>query len=74
MTGRTSRYVAGPVELRQLRTLHLTGHFVWQNDLLQWIMDIARERDFSDEAIARRIMLVCFAAIHTSSNVSSCCW
>lgn len=38
------------------------------NDLLQWIMDIARERDFSDEAIARRIMLVCFAAIHTSSN------
>lgn len=70
MTGRTSRYVAGPIEL-QLNTFQLTGHFFRQNDLLQWIMDIARERDFSDEAIARRIMLVCFAAIHTSSNVSS---
>ena len=38
--------------------------------MLQWIMDIARTRDFSDEAIARRIMLINFAAIHTSSNVS----
>ncbi|KAI0640041.1 cytochrome P450 [Trametes polyzona] len=38
------------------------------NDLLQWIMEVAQSRDYSDEAIARRIMLVCFAAIHTSSN------
>lgn len=33
-------------------------------------MDIARTKNFTDEAIARRILIVCFAAIHTSSNVS----
>ncbi|KAI0828877.1 cytochrome P450 [Trametes gibbosa] len=38
------------------------------NDLLQWIMDVARTRNFTDEAISRRVMIVCFAAIHTSSN------
>ncbi|KAH9897770.1 cytochrome P450 [Cubamyces lactineus] len=38
------------------------------NDMLQWIMDIARTRDYSDEAIVRRILLINFAAIHTSSN------
>ncbi|KAI0778805.1 cytochrome P450 [Trametes elegans] len=38
------------------------------NDLLQWIMDAAQTRDYSDEGIARRILIVNFAAIHTSSN------
>ncbi|KAI0828878.1 cytochrome P450 [Trametes gibbosa] len=38
------------------------------NDIMQWIMDVARTRNFTDEAIASRVLLVCFAAIHTSSN------
>ncbi|KAI8990629.1 cytochrome P450 [Trametes punicea] len=38
------------------------------NDMLQWIMDAAETRDNSDEAIARRVLLINFAAIHTSSN------
>ncbi|KAI0640042.1 cytochrome P450 [Trametes polyzona] len=38
------------------------------NDLLQWIMDVAQSKDCSDQAIVSRIMLVCFASIHTSSD------
>ncbi|KAI0368876.1 cytochrome P450 [Pilatotrama ljubarskyi] len=39
------------------------------NDMLQWVMEeaIARNKG-SDEAIVQRILLVNFAAIHTSSN------
>ncbi|KAJ3011693.1 hypothetical protein NUW54_g2086 [Trametes sanguinea] len=39
------------------------------NDMLQWVMDTAKTRqDNTYEAIARRILLINFAAIHTSSN------
>ncbi|KAI0673763.1 cytochrome P450 [Trametes maxima] len=38
------------------------------NDMLQWIVEASQTRDHSYEAIARRIMVVNFAAIHTSSN------
>ncbi|KAI0368837.1 cytochrome P450 [Pilatotrama ljubarskyi] len=41
------------------------------NDMLQWVMDVAQTRDNSYDAIARRIMLINFAAIHTSSNTVS---
>nr|BEI74071.1 cytochrome P450 monooxygenase [Trametes versicolor] len=38
------------------------------NDMLQWIMDEAASRDPSVKAIAERLLMVNFAAIHTSSN------
>ena len=38
--------------------------------MLQWILEEAVVRQTSDEAIVQRILLVNFAAIHTSSNVS----
>ncbi|KAI0654469.1 cytochrome P450 [Cubamyces menziesii] len=38
------------------------------NDMLQWILEEAVVRQTSDEAIVQRILLVNFAAIHTSSN------
>ncbi|KAI0668027.1 cytochrome P450 [Trametes maxima] len=38
------------------------------NDMLQWIIEAAETRDNSYEAIIQRLMLVNFAAIHTSSN------
>ncbi|CDO73010.1 hypothetical protein BN946_scf185007.g64 [Trametes cinnabarina] len=42
------------------------------NDMLQWVIDTSRTRkDNTYEAIARRILLVNFAAIHTSSNTIS---
>ena len=40
-----------------------------QNDLLQWIIEQAIPRGVDDESIAARILLVNFAAIHTSSMV-----
>ncbi|PIL33520.1 cytochrome P450 [Ganoderma sinense ZZ0214-1] len=38
------------------------------NDMLEWILEQAIPRNSSDESIASRILLVNFAAIHTSSN------
>ncbi|TFK88883.1 cytochrome P450 [Polyporus arcularius HHB13444] len=38
------------------------------NDMLQWILEGAIPRNYSDIQIIERIMLVNFAAIHTSSN------
>ena len=44
---------------------------VWQqNDMLQWILDEGTARNHSDMDIVKRIFLVNFAAIHTSSGVS----
>ncbi|KAI0673746.1 cytochrome P450 [Trametes maxima] len=42
-----------------------------REDMLQWIMDVALTRDESDLSIAKRIMLLNFAAIHTSSTSAS---
>ena len=41
-----------------------------QNDMLEWILEQAIPRNSNDESITSRILLVNFAAIHTSSNVS----
>ncbi|KAI0741599.1 cytochrome P450 [Daedaleopsis nitida] len=38
------------------------------NDLVQWVLEEAIPRNSDDEAIVGRILLVNFAAIHTSSN------
>ncbi|KAJ3007828.1 hypothetical protein NUW54_g3393 [Trametes sanguinea] len=38
------------------------------NDMLQWIIDEARTRNGTDVTIIERILLMNFAAIHTSSN------
>lgn len=40
-----------------------------QNDMLQWIMEVAATRDSSVKAIVKRILMINFAAIHTSSAV-----
>ncbi|KAI0652467.1 cytochrome P450 [Trametes meyenii] len=42
-----------------------------QDDMLQWIMEIAQARNESDLVIAKRIMMLNFAAIHTSSTSAS---
>ncbi|GBE89843.1 Ent-kaurene oxidase [Sparassis crispa] len=38
------------------------------NDLLMWLMDEARSGGRPDESVIPRVLVVCFAAIHTSSN------
>ncbi|OBZ79756.1 Ent-kaurene oxidase [Grifola frondosa] len=38
------------------------------NDMLMWLMDEARARGQSFDSVVRRILVVNFAAIHTSSN------
>ncbi|CDO73437.1 hypothetical protein BN946_scf185013.g72 [Trametes cinnabarina] len=38
------------------------------NDMLQWMMDAAGDDAMSDRSIVERMLLVNFAAIHTSSN------
>ncbi|KAI9060501.1 cytochrome P450 [Trametes sanguinea] len=40
--------------------------------MLQWIMDEAKNRNGNDVTIVERILLMNFAAIHTSSNVRMC--
>lgn len=40
-----------------------------QGDMLQWILEQAIPRNDTDEQIAARILLVNFAAIHTTSSV-----
>jgi hypothetical protein len=41
-----------------------------QNDMLMWLMDEAKGVEKSLAGVARRMLVVNFAAIHTSSNVS----
>ena len=40
-----------------------------QNDMLQWLIDEAVRQNHSDISVIERIMLINFAAIHTSSTV-----
>ena len=40
-----------------------------QNDLLQWALEEAIERGDTLDSVIRVILVVNFAAIHTSSNV-----
>ena len=41
-----------------------------QNDMLMWLMNESKGVERSLEGLARRMLLVNFAAIHTTSNVS----
>ena len=41
-----------------------------QNDMLMWFMNEAKGVERSLEGVARRMLVVNFAAIHTTSNVS----
>ena len=41
-----------------------------QNDMLMWLMDEAKGVEKSLAGVARRLLAVNFAAIHTTSNVS----
>jgi hypothetical protein len=43
-----------------------------QNDMLMWLMSEAKGVERSLEGLARRLLVVNFAAIHTTSNVSHC--
>ena len=43
-----------------------------QNDMLMWLMSEAKGVERSVEGLARRLLLVNFAAIHTTSQASSC--
>ncbi|KAH9895701.1 cytochrome P450 [Cubamyces lactineus] len=38
------------------------------NDMIQWVMDEGLSRNNTDEEMVQRVLLVNFAAIHTSSN------
>jgi hypothetical protein len=41
-----------------------------QNDMLMWLMSEAKGVERSLEGLARRLLVVNFAAVHTTSNVS----
>ena len=41
-----------------------------QNDMLMWLMSEAKGVEKSLEGLVRRMLLVNFASIHTTSNVS----
>ena len=43
-----------------------------QNDMLMWLMKEAKGVERSLEGLARRLLLVNFAAIHTTSRVCDC--
>ena len=66
MTGRTSRYFKFSPVL--FPTILLTA--LQQNDMLQWILEEGIARNHSDMSIVKRVFLINFAAIHTSSTVS----
>ena len=40
-----------------------------KNDMIQWVIDEGLSRNNTDEEMVQRVLLVNFAAIHTSSNV-----
>ena len=43
-----------------------------QNDMLMWLMREAKGVERSLEGLARRLLLINFAAIHTTSRVRGC--
>lgn len=49
---------------------------VFQDDMLSWLMDSAQAADRVVEALTRRILVLNFLAIHTSTSVSAllCLW
>jgi len=57
-----------------LTTLNLNPVFQRQTttqlDILSWLMDEAKDEEQTIESLMRRILVVNFAAIHSSSNVS----
>jgi hypothetical protein len=65
MTGMISRYV------RPSYWTFFTVTFGLQNDMLMWLMEEAKGVERSLEGLARRLLLVNFAAIHSTSLVSN---
>ena len=49
-----------------------------QNDMLEWIVEKALERNCTNEEIVARLLLVNFGTIHSTANVSDSdhneCW
>ena len=65
MTGMISRYVS-------YRTRHFSCHTLGlQNDVLMWLMEEAKGVERSLEGLARRLLLINFAGIHSTSLVSN---
>ena len=63
MTGMISRFV---------RPLYLVSHYMTdaQNDMLMWLMSEAKGAERSPEGLARRLLAINFASIHTTSSAS----
>ena len=55
---------------RPLRSIPMLSLLRVQNDMLMWLMDEAKGVEKSLAGVARRLLAVNFAAIHTTSNVS----
>lgn len=61
-----------PVCLRTSAVSRYLKHSSSQNDMLQWLIDEEKKnKTFDIRNLIRIILLVNFAAIHTSSNVSN---
>jgi len=43
---------------------------LWQNDMIQWLIDGAPEDYRTVDLMANRLLLINFAALHTTSMVS----
>jgi hypothetical protein len=57
---------------RFVRPLYLGSHYTAdsQNDMLMWLMSDAKGVERSLEGVARRLLLINFAAIHSTSLAS----
>jgi hypothetical protein len=65
MTGMISRYVS-------YRARHSPRYILKsQNDMLMWLMEEAKGVEKSLEGLARRLLVVNFAAIHSTSLVTN---
>jgi hypothetical protein len=65
MTGMISRYVG-------YRTGHFSRYILEsQNDMLMWLMEEAKGVERSLEGLARRLLTVNFAGIHSTSLVTN---
>lgn len=61
-----------PVCLRTLTICRCSDYLFHQDDMLQWLIDEEKKnKEFDIRNLIRMILMVNFAAIHTSSNVSN---
>ena len=59
-----------PVRRSALLNVNVVINAEEQNDMLMWLMSEAKGVERSLEGVARRLLTVNFASIHTTSNVS----